>query len=158
MFRPRFWVFHVALILWLCRKPIPNVQIPRDFSASTEGPIEPCPGFSRGKHKASICNAHSPNNELCDLPKLCPRDRSWGTVWRISSVCESNPARPDCKMRYRLSTLFASACYTSSRQALRYWANTTDSVTTVAQTVFDVPNRALWALCCVPRLYTEVLI
>jgi len=98
IFRPQFWVFHVILVLWLCRKPVPNVQIRRDFSASTDRPVEHCPGFSRATEPVFTILVLI-NNKLCDLPKLCPQDRSWATVWRISSVCECNPAGLDCKMR-----------------------------------------------------------
>lgn len=142
-FRPQFWVFHVVLVLWLCGNPLHNVQIPRAFRASTDGPVERCPGFSRVSREVSICNPRSDKQQICDLPKLCPRDVSWGIVWRISSVCHSNPARLDCEMRYSLSALFAPACYTSSRQAICYLTNTTDRITTVFQNVFDVPDRAL---------------
>lgn len=106
-------------------------------------------GFPERTAKPAFAILALINNKSCDLPKLCPRDISWGTVWRISSVCKSNPAGLDCKMRYNLSTLFAGACYTSSRQAICYLTNTTNCITTVFQNVFDVPNRAceLCAVC-----------
>lgn len=86
------------------------------------------------------------NNKSCDLSKLCPGDTSSGTVWRISSVCQSDPARLDCKMRCNSSTSSVGACYTSSREALctvQGGTNTTDRITTVFQDGFDVPHRAL---------------
>lgn len=63
-FRPQLWVFHVILVLQLCRKPAHNVQIPRDFRPSTDGPVECCAGFSRLNRQVSICSPRSDKQQI----------------------------------------------------------------------------------------------
>lgn len=135
--RPQFWVFHFILFLWLCRRPVPNVQIPRDFSASTDAPVEHCPGFSRVNHKA-ICNPPDKQQVVWLAQALSSRHELGHSLKDFLCL-----QRLDCKMQCNLSTLFASACYTSSRQAVCYLTNATDSITTAFQNVFDVPNGSV---------------
>lgn len=49
------------------------------------------------------------NSRQCDLPKLCPRDTSWGTVWRISSVCKDLTAGCDAIWSLYLLVLVTQA-------------------------------------------------